>query len=65
MDSQAQRIAWLRLALAECLSSADPQAARTAEKALNEDDAEMKEPGSRKHETLTPRPEGNRWLGVD
>jgi hypothetical protein len=58
MDHQAQRIAWLRLALAEILSSPDPTAARTAEAALTTDDEEMRQPGSARHVTLQPQSPG-------
>jgi hypothetical protein len=65
MDSDAQRIAWLRLALAEVLSSPDIRTAKIAEIALDADDKEMRAPSTGHHRTLPPSGKPNAWLAED
>ena len=65
MDQDAQRIAWLRLALGEILSSPDMKSAKVAAAALDADDRELREGGKGKERTLPVRETGNPWLADD
>jgi hypothetical protein len=65
MDQSSQRISWLRLALAEILSSPDPQAAQKAAAALDADDRELREGGKGKERVLTMRGTENPWLSEE
>jgi hypothetical protein len=65
MDQNSNRIAWLRLALGEILSSPDMKSAKVAAAALDADDRELREGGKGKERTLPIAGTQNPWLAED
>jgi len=62
MATEHQRIAWLRLALAQVLSSPDVKTARMAEAALDTDDREMRLAATSKPTAPRTPAKENPWL---
>jgi hypothetical protein len=65
MATEHQRIAWLRLALAQVLSCPDVKTARMAEAALDTDDREMRLAATAAPPAPKSEPKENPWLAED
>lgn len=65
MATEHQRIAWLRLALAQVLSCPDVKTARMAEAALDTDDREMRLGNVPRGTAPKSEPKENPWLAED